>query len=1079
MSKKKQTPAEVAKTLATYMAKQEDTLRSFPVGPMSNTARRNLKKARQALALLQGKNEELRMENDPNAVPMGQMVLGGAALESAIDKLTTGQKALYDGIVAQGASPDAAMAIVSVTAKESNGDFASVEKGYGNTSNKRIREIFSAVSDLSEEELTKLKKDDVAFFNKVYGQRMGNDGEGYKYRGRGLIQLTGKNNYAAVSQALFGDDRLVENPDLITQDETVAGQVGSYFLTQGKGIGDIAGLDLSRTDLSPEELGTIADSTYAKVAGKGSIEEVQDRKLFASGTAKQREFLEDVGLDVSASASAPAETAPEPPRADIPPELNDDILFEKSLQDPKVLRFLQRNNLSTDVLQTAIDGDYVDIPNRAAFDANIRRVARNYIDTRNELIAGPPPSTEKDKTGDTIGWSEATGISRERYKELLDEATKEFPDQALAYQPGAPGEEGTFTPNAATMLPTAVSEAEVPRDAQGRPIFTGMQAKINYDNFRALGEQGQREGIEMSEAINEARNQFAEDYLLPLTLGSLGVAGLPTVAAAGSSFAGTNFGTALGQVGRQFLSNQVVGPGATAASRLGALTTAAGVTKGIADATGVRTPFDDPNAEKQNAFQVANNPNLTGLQKAEYFAMLGIELAPAIFESPTMIRNIFRGKPGDFPGSYGSFLNARRSLINTADELGDAARAADDAFDTTQINRRAFKNTAAKAEAKAAQAEAKAAAKPTKANQNAAQKARAKADTAKSNDAVALRQQQADNARRLNARGRAGVADDELAAFNRRYNAPREPYNFGSTGFLSNTGNRIPAAVAGTGLLMNAPTEPALNTPDTVPEVQFVQPEIIPPTTTAPTAPETTTPTTPATPTPTAPDSDGDGVPDTIDVDAGTGTGQPTTKVDEQTSQDSTQTGFDMEGPGLLAAIPALASAASVGIQRRALNQMQAPQRPVLSNIPAFNYQSNLGQQLQDVRDSTQAMSRMDGVRGPQAAAARQGLLAQRLRQEQRLRGMDNQAMQQARARYDAMAQQARMAQDAIRTNYQNDLTQFNNQRAMLDAQIKQQPLNVLSATAQDYLKNVYQPNLAAQLEALGRQYDTTFPNQE
>ena len=186
-----------------------------------------------------------------------------------------------------------------------------------------------------------------------------------------------------------------------------------------------------------------------------------------------------------------------------------------------------------------------------------------------------------------------------------------------------------------------------------------------------------------------------------------------------------------------------------------------------------------------------------------------------------------------------------------------------------------------------------------------------------------------------------------------------------------------------------------------------------------------------------------------------------------------------MEGPGLLAAIPALASAASVGIQRRALNQMQAPQRPVISDIPAFNYQSNLGQQLQDVRDSTQAMSRMDGVRGPQAAAARQGLLAQRLRQEQRLRGMDNEAMQQARARYDAMAQQARMAQDAIRTNYQNDLTQFNNQRAMLDAQIKQQPLNVLSATAQDYLKNVYQPNLAAQLEAKGRQYDTTFPNQD
>ncbi len=1028
MSKKKQTPAQVAETLAKFIAKQEETLRSFPVGPMSNTARRNLKKGRDALALLQGKNEEMRMQNDPNAVPMGQMVVGGETTGSAVTR-QLGLRNYNPGNL----------------------------RKWGN------REIVDgfAVFDTPQEGWNALQKQLDRY---KQGKTPGTSGD--------MTLLEAMQKYAPKEDANNPDSYANSIADMITTalykaDPSMQVAVGKDTL-----IKDIP------TDLWASAVSRIeSPQMYAALVQEDLIPQNAVLPVRENDAQIASQALQSLPTaDATASApSAPAEPAAEPPRADIPPELNDDILFEKTLEDPKVLQFLQRNNLSTDVLQTAIDGDYVDIPNRAAFDANIRRVARNYIDTRDELIAGPPPSTEKDKTGDAIGWSEATGISRERYAELLTEATKEFPDQALAYQPGAPGEEGTFTPNAATMLPTSVSEAEVPRDEQGRPIFTGMQAKINYDNFRALGEQGQRDGIEMSDAINTARNQFAEDYLLPLTLGSLGVAGLPTIAAAGSSLATSPFGSALGQVGRQFLSNQVVGPGATLASRLGAATTSAGVTKGLADATGARTPFDDPNVEKQNAFQVANNPNLTGLQKAEYFAMLGIELAPAIFESPTMVRNIFRGRPSDFPGSYGSFLNARGRLINTADDLGDAARVADDAFDTTQINRGAFKNTAAKAEAKAVQAEAKAAAKPTKANQNAAKKARAKADNAKSNDAVALRNQQADNARRLNARGRAGVADEKLSAFNRRYNAPREPYNFGSTGFLSNTGNRIPAAVAGTGLLMNAPTEPALNTPDTVPQVQFVQPEIIPPTTTAPTTPVTM-------PTPTAPDGDGDGVPDTIDRDAGTGTdeltteaGTPPVKVDAQ----PTQAGFDMKGPGLLGAIPAFASAASVGIQRRALNQMQAPQRPVISDIPAFNYQSNLGQQLQDVRDSSQAMSRMDGVQGPQAAAARQGLLAQRLRQEQRLRGMDNEAMQQARARYDAMAQQGRMAQDAIRTNYQNDLTQFNNQKLMLDAQIKQQPLNVLSATAQDYLKNVYQPNLAAQLEGLGRQYDTTFPNQE
>lgn len=57
--------------------------------------------------------------------------------------------------------------------------------------------------------------------NKVYASRMGNgdeaSGEGWKYRGRGLIQLTGKDNYRSFS-ADAGQD-FVANPDLVTQPE--------------------------------------------------------------------------------------------------------------------------------------------------------------------------------------------------------------------------------------------------------------------------------------------------------------------------------------------------------------------------------------------------------------------------------------------------------------------------------------------------------------------------------------------------------------------------------------------------------------------------------------------------------------------------------------------------------------------------------------------------------------------------------------------------------------------------------------------------------------------------------------------
>jgi len=53
--------------------------------------------------------------------------------------------------------------------------------------------------------------------NLVYGGRMGNGaeptGEGYKYRGRGYIQLTGKANYTEFDKVVT--ENIVENPDLV------------------------------------------------------------------------------------------------------------------------------------------------------------------------------------------------------------------------------------------------------------------------------------------------------------------------------------------------------------------------------------------------------------------------------------------------------------------------------------------------------------------------------------------------------------------------------------------------------------------------------------------------------------------------------------------------------------------------------------------------------------------------------------------------------------------------------------------------------------------------------------------------
>ena len=53
--------------------------------------------------------------------------------------------------------------------------------------------------------------------NLIYGGRMGNgpeaSGEGYKFRGRGYIQLTGKDNYSAFDKVVAED--IVAHPDLV------------------------------------------------------------------------------------------------------------------------------------------------------------------------------------------------------------------------------------------------------------------------------------------------------------------------------------------------------------------------------------------------------------------------------------------------------------------------------------------------------------------------------------------------------------------------------------------------------------------------------------------------------------------------------------------------------------------------------------------------------------------------------------------------------------------------------------------------------------------------------------------------
>ena len=68
------------------------------------------------------------------------------------------------------------------------------------------------MDNLSDAQIDALKKDDVKFFNHVYGGRYGNAAnEGYKYRGRGLNQITFKGNYQLIADNT--DIDAINDPD--------------------------------------------------------------------------------------------------------------------------------------------------------------------------------------------------------------------------------------------------------------------------------------------------------------------------------------------------------------------------------------------------------------------------------------------------------------------------------------------------------------------------------------------------------------------------------------------------------------------------------------------------------------------------------------------------------------------------------------------------------------------------------------------------------------------------------------------------------------------------------------------------
>lgn len=141
-------------------------------------------------------------------------------------------------LIAEGFSSPFEIANILSQIKAETGSFNPVEENL-NYSPERLMEVFPQKFQNLAHATQVVKAGPEAIGNVIYGGRMGNkEDEGYKYRGRGFIQLTGRDNYERLGK-LIGED-LVNNPDLANDPEVALKIAAAYLKESGADLKDVA-----------------------------------------------------------------------------------------------------------------------------------------------------------------------------------------------------------------------------------------------------------------------------------------------------------------------------------------------------------------------------------------------------------------------------------------------------------------------------------------------------------------------------------------------------------------------------------------------------------------------------------------------------------------------------------------------------------------------------------------------------------------------------------------------------------------------------------------------------------------------
>jgi len=164
-------------------------------------------------------------------------------------------------------NPQMIIAVQANALKETGGRVLVENVNYTKDNRARLEEIFTdRIRRLSDAELAAIQATPVTFANYVYGtpgNPLGNteQGDGYKFRGRGFIQITGRANYKRTSEALYSDNRLLTNPDLLNN-PTAAAESTAWFIS--KSLDKFAkNMNLNPKDITQENATHLVTSIVA------------------------------------------------------------------------------------------------------------------------------------------------------------------------------------------------------------------------------------------------------------------------------------------------------------------------------------------------------------------------------------------------------------------------------------------------------------------------------------------------------------------------------------------------------------------------------------------------------------------------------------------------------------------------------------------------------------------------------------------------------------------------------------------------------------------------------------------------